>query len=32
MLIQGDIDPAEHAKVLLEALQRRDVKLRVSAT
>jgi hypothetical protein len=32
MLIQGDVDAAEHAKVLLEVLQRRDVKLRASAT
>jgi hypothetical protein len=32
MLIQRDIDTAEHAKVLLEALQRRAVKLRASAT
>jgi hypothetical protein len=31
MLLQGDLDAAEHAKVLLETLQRKDVKLRGSA-
>jgi hypothetical protein len=32
MLLQGDMEAAEQAKVLIESLQRRDVKLRAFAT